>query len=344
MGRFTRSDTPITMVRNLAVREALQGRFDYTLMIDSDMSPDYEVGKVGGARPFWDTAWEFMMNRREAEEAGVEMMPATICAPYCGPPPFENVYIFKWTNRESENPNIDFMLLMLERQEATFRAGIEEAAALPTGLILYDNRTFSLLEKHGVLPFFDYEWKDKYQSEKATTEDVYQTRNASLIGCPQYVCWDSWAIHNKLKGVRKPAPITRSMVSESLSKALDAKHEKPTTKILMVNPYDPQYKGPKPSVVAAARSAGNFQGELLDAKYEHEALELRPGPLVVPADRDHNEDRVGIVLMPQSLVVPEVGRPDLSGGFKESGGGQAERALVSDWASETGYDPFANKD
>ena len=217
---FRLSDTPITMSRNRCVREALENDIDYVLMIDSDMSPDCEPG----APPFWETAWNFMMERRANEEALAERLiedkdfdprvaisqsiakypAATIAAPYCGPPPHECVYVFRWESLSTGDAEPSFRLTMFDRDDAARKTGIEEVAALPTGLILYDTRVFRRLP----VPWFDYEWKDSYRSEKASTEDVYQTRNASIMGFPQYVAWDCWAGHVKQKIVTKPQPLT----------------------------------------------------------------------------------------------------------------------------------------
>lgn len=232
-------DTPITMTRNRAVRKAQVAGCDYILMVDSDMGPDYLLSQDPLAVPFWKTAWEFMVTRREEEDryldelnnefepetyeakAFAKFPPATIAAPYCGPPPDETCYIFQWHSFETSMPEPPtFRLQMINREDAAIRSGIEEAAALPTGLILYDIRVFDLLEKNDGLPWFDYEYEDKYQMAKASTEDVFQTRNASLLGCPQYVLWDAWAKHHKHKGVEKPHVITRESVHKSLRNAV----------------------------------------------------------------------------------------------------------------------------
>ena len=55
------TDTPIDMVRNRCVDEALQMGCDYILMIDSDMWPDQPRP---GAQPFWDVAWGFLRRRQ----------------------------------------------------------------------------------------------------------------------------------------------------------------------------------------------------------------------------------------------------------------------------------------
>ena len=210
-------DTPITMLRNRCVRDALDQGYDYLLMIDSDMSPDSQLSSDPNSKPFWKTAWEFMMDRRE-KVGRPSLMPATIAAPYCGPPPHECCYIFRWKNYETASPDGGYKLEMIEREDSAFRSGIEEVAALPTGLILYDVRLFNLIPK----PWFDYEWTDETNSQKASTEDVYQTRNASLCRCPQYVAWDCWADHVKTKVVTKPRPITVECLSDKFHEAINS--------------------------------------------------------------------------------------------------------------------------
>ncbi len=209
-------DTPITMMRNRAVKDALELKCDYILFIDSDVSPDVRLGADPDAKPFWDVAWEFMMRRREACEGN--RMPATIAAPYVGPPPAECVYIFLWKNFETGSPNPNYKLEMLEREHAATCAGIQEVAALPTGLILYDARVFNIISK----PWFDYEWTDEFETNKASTEDVYQTRNASLCACPQFVAWDCWADHIKTKHCSKPQPWTVEVLSEKFHDTIKA--------------------------------------------------------------------------------------------------------------------------
>jgi hypothetical protein len=193
------SDTPITMVRNRCVKDALSLNVDYLLMIDADMSPDYAWP---AAPAFWDKAWEFML----ARDPGLP--PATIAAPYCGAPPNEVVCVLEWQHKQDQHGNEGVRLGLVDRTDAARRTGIEEVAGLATGLILYDTRVFRALPP----PWFEYEWTDEYQTDKASTEDVYQTRNASLAGLPQYVAWDCWAGHNKLKKVVGPKKILPSQV------------------------------------------------------------------------------------------------------------------------------------
>ena len=224
------SDTPITMGRNRAVLEARATGCQYLLMVDSDMQPDTPYR---GCKPFWATSWDFMMERRGKKDTMVyehyghswegdvpplpELPPATIAAPYCGPSPDQCCYVFEWKSRGSGHPNPDFQLGMVSREYAAIKAGIQEAAALPTGLILYDMRVFDTLPP----PWFEYEYGDPpFNSVKATTEDVYQTRNASLLGLPQYCNWDAWATHIKTEKVGKPIIVTRTEVHASLRDAV----------------------------------------------------------------------------------------------------------------------------
>jgi hypothetical protein len=252
-------DTPITMLRNRCVYDALEEGADYLLMIDSDISPDSLLGKDPNAEPFWDVAWEFMMRRREEGRQS----PATIAAPYVGPPPNECPYIFLWKNFESLTPNPNYKLEMLERETAALRLGIEEVAALPTGLILYDTRVFRRIPK----PWFDYEWKDENQKEKASTEDVYQTRNASLAGCPQYVAWNCWADHIKTKHCTKPQPWTIEVLSKKFHESIISGRSANKQLMFVGDPVDaPAFSGVKAPVVA--KTDGEIQGRFRSLSME----------------------------------------------------------------------------
>jgi hypothetical protein len=201
------SDTPITMGRNLALEHAKKVGADWVLMVDADMHPDLYLGRDPRAVPFWDAAVDFL-----AQHNG----PAMLGAPYCGPPPHENVYVFQWAKAQSDHPNTDLRLEQVSREEAAARGGIEEVGALPTGLVLLDMRALERLQP----PYFDYEWQDATQSQKASTEDVVFTRNLSLAGVPLYCLWDSWAGHYKLKCVGKPVPLSVDAVRQQLREAV----------------------------------------------------------------------------------------------------------------------------
>lgn len=204
------NDTPITMSRNRVLKAALKRNVDFVLMVDSDMKPDLYLGHPD-VRPFWESSFDFMLKHEG---------PCAIAAPYCGPPPHENVYVFRWAVLESEQPNPDFKLDQYPREEATIRVGIEEVAALPTGVFLLDMRALRYLEPGK--PWFDYEWTDAEQTEKASTEDVYFTRNLCLAGVPQYVNWDAWAGHVKRKVVGRPMIVTADSIRGTFREALKA--------------------------------------------------------------------------------------------------------------------------
>lgn len=182
-------DTPITMTRNACIERAKRENVDYLLMIDSDMSPD-----LPGQKPFWETAFHHLYNHEG---------PAVIAAPYVGPPPHCNVYVFQWIALMNGNPNPDLKLEQFTREEAERLYGITEVAALPTGLMLLDMRGIEKLKP----PYFYYEYTDEFESRKASTEDVTFTRDISLAGVPCYCAWDCWAGHWKAFRGDKPRTI-----------------------------------------------------------------------------------------------------------------------------------------
>lgn len=219
------ADTPITMTRNRAVVQARENKVDVLVMIDSDMAPDMYAGHPG-AKPFFQSSFDFLVDHYHKG-------PVCIGAPYCGPPPVECPYIFRWQNRESHSATPDFQLEMYDRHTSASMMGIQECAALPTGLIMYDMRCFDLTEPkdESSKPWFYYEWKDKYAAEKASTEDVTQTRDLSLVGVtklgynPVHCNWDAWAGHWKPKCVGKPAILSASSVGHKLKDAWGAGYE-----------------------------------------------------------------------------------------------------------------------
>jgi hypothetical protein len=218
------ADTPITMTRNRAVLMAREFGVDVLVMIDSDMKPDIMAGHPD-AKPFFQSSFDYIV---EHYAKG----PVCIGAPYCGPPPNECVYVFRWQNQQSEHPNPDFQLEMYDRHTAVKMTGIQECAALPTGLIMYDMRCFGLTEPQSDedKPWFYYEWKSKYAEEKASTEDVTMTRDLSLIGEAQLgynpvLCnWDAWAGHWKPKCVSKPVVMDARSVGKKMQLAWSSNH------------------------------------------------------------------------------------------------------------------------
>lgn len=219
------ADTPITMTRNRAVLMAREFGVDVLTMIDSDMKPDVNAGQPD-AKPFFQTSFDYIV---EHYPKG----PVCIGAPYCGPPPNECVYVFRWQNRQSNHPDPDFQLEMYDRHTAVKMAGIQECAALPTGLIMYDVRCFELTEPESEKdkPWFYYEWKSKYAEDKASTEDVTMTRDLSLAGAtklgynPVLCNWDAWAGHWKPKCVGKPVVMDAAGIGEKLKMVWDSGHD-----------------------------------------------------------------------------------------------------------------------
>lgn len=226
------SDTPVTMSRNRFVEVARQQGCDLLLMIDSDQFPDYELdyNKDPLAKPFWDTSFDFLYKHWDKG-------PCVIGAPYCGPSPHQNVYVFHWTNLRNETANNPPRLDQYKREHAAIMEGIQECAALPTGLILYDIRCFDLIKP----PYFYYryegdgarcehcnEFKPGQQTKKSSTEDVTNTVDISLAGLaqkgynPVFVNWDAWAGHVKPEVVGKPRPVFADKVSAKLKAAIEA--------------------------------------------------------------------------------------------------------------------------
>lgn len=217
--RFKINDTPITMGRNRCLEEAKKRGVDILLMVDSDMSPDLpELG----AQPFWESSFDFLLQHHG---------PTVVAAPYCGPPPNSNVYVFRWANWQNWDhvPEPDMRLEQYSREEAAARSGMERVAALPTGLFLMDMRCLAALKP----PYFYYEWTDHTESEKASTEDVTFTRDLSLAGIPIYCNWDSWAGHWKQFKVGKPHPISADQVAEKFRDAV-ARGYKSTERLIHV--------------------------------------------------------------------------------------------------------------
>lgn len=215
------SDTPITMTRNRAVCAAKARGADVLVMVDSDQHPDLYLGQDSLAQPFFASSFDFIYQNRLKDR------PMVVGAPYCGPPPTELVYVFKWANYQSGHPNADMRLEMFTREEVANRCGIEQVAALPTGLIMFDLKVFDVLEP----PYFYYEYTDKYEQDKASTEDVTCTRDLSLHSLltrnysPIHCNWNAWAGHWKPKCVGKPIGLTADQVNRKYRDAVRLDHK-----------------------------------------------------------------------------------------------------------------------
>lgn len=207
---FKRADTPITMVRNLACKTALADGVDVLVMVDSDIAPDLEIGTDPDAKPFWDTAFDFFC---EHYDRG----PCVIAAPCVGPPPHPVTggisvpYVFTWASKSNDPGKRGYSLELFSREEAAIRSGIQKVPAVATGLILLDMRLFETIKP----PWFEYKYKDPpFNTQKGCTEDVFFTRNCSLLKIPVYVAWDCWLGHAKASMEGRPRLVYNDEVEE----------------------------------------------------------------------------------------------------------------------------------
>ena len=244
-------DVPLTMIRNRVVKKAKDEEFDVILMIDSDNAPDLYLNK-GEALPFWETSFNFLYER------SIRGLPTVVCAPYCGPPPHptgggqENVYVFYVANDETQDGQVGSIRVeSYTREHAALMRGIQAIAAGPTGCIVYSTDSFDLMPVHGLSDeqilmqfragmislertqqllrmesWFFYEYTDQYQTQKASTEDVTNTREIQFAGQekfgePVVFCnWDAWAGHWKPKCVGRPQPLRIEQVSNVFAEAV----------------------------------------------------------------------------------------------------------------------------
>lgn len=245
-------DVPLTMERNKMVRTAKDLGCDVLLMIDSDNIPDLYEGVLPEAKPFWKTSFDFLYERK------IRGLPTVVAAPYCGPPPhptkggIENVYVFHPEVLEGDVDKQIFKLEGYSREHAAQLRGIQPMAAGPTGCILYSMDAFDVMPVHSftqadildmykrgeisnqracrllnMQSWFFYEYTNGEQTEKASTDDVTNTREIQLAGILKYkepivFCnWDAWAGHAKPKIVGKPLPIFVEQVNELYREAVE---------------------------------------------------------------------------------------------------------------------------
>lgn len=188
---------PCDRVRNLILSKALASGFDFVLMIDDDMVPDAGVGRDPDAVPFLPAALSFALGHDG---------PCFVAAPYTGAPPAQRVLVMRWAEKVPDTPDGAGMeLRSYTREEAAVLAGVQRAAALPTGMLLVDMRA---VERHP-RPWFSYEFDDEAHTRLASTEDIVFTRDADWLGVPQYCAWSSWAGHAKryVTGRPRPSPV-----------------------------------------------------------------------------------------------------------------------------------------
>lgn len=196
---------PTTRCRNYVAQKAKTDGFHVLLMLDDDMRPDVELGRDAGAKPFLQTALDFML----AHESG----PCVVGAPYCGSPPEQRVMVMKNVAYAPDMPGgAGVKIQSYSRDEAAVQTGVGRVSALPTGCLLIDLRVLDILPP----PWFEYEFADPpFNTALASTEDVVFTRNLDWLRIPQYAAWDSWAGHMKRYTTAKPrlAPVDAIPVS-----------------------------------------------------------------------------------------------------------------------------------
>jgi len=133
--------TPTSYARNVAVMDARRTGADLLMFVDSDMVPDNFVGVDSEAVAFWDAAFNFIY---ENWQKG----PLVVGAPYMmGGGDCERVAISRWRSFVSSYEHeFNHKLCAYSREEAVSMAGIQECAALATGLILYTTSAFKLVD------------------------------------------------------------------------------------------------------------------------------------------------------------------------------------------------------
>lgn len=296
----TIGDTPVTYVRNRFVHLAEQNKCHLLLMVDSDQSPNKHRGEAW-FKPFWKEAFNFVY---ENYHKG----PHVVGAPYCGPPNgTENVYVFRWENDGIRGDETQFRLDPYTRNEAAIMSGVQECAALPTGMILYDMRAFDLIRPSGkpksqVLEeykrgeidlkqaefdlhegYFYYEWSDSYAHTKASTEDVTNTRDISMCGQvklgynPVHCAWDSWIGHWKPWNVGKPMRYGVESIGANFRRVVES-GASAYEKIVEIPDIDTKY----PIVVASEKVANNapvvVQPRIVRPRSEWAKIHTTPQP------------------------------------------------------------------
>ena len=241
-------DTPVTMTRNKFVRLARASGAHVLVMVDSDQSPNFHRGESDW-KPFFETAFDFLYERYTKGKV------TCVGAPYCGPPGLkqgsESVYVFVWRNDGIHGRETPIRLEQYTREEAALMTGVQECAALPTGMIMYDMRCFDLIEPKGMQRdhvldaykegrftkaealnalregYFYYEWENAWACDKASTEDVQNTRDISLAGMqtlgynPMFCAWDSWIGHHKPWCVGRPRIYSVESISGNFRHAVE---------------------------------------------------------------------------------------------------------------------------
>ncbi|MEA3351200.1 MAG: hypothetical protein U9Q82_11300 [Chloroflexota bacterium] len=258
-------DTPIPMTRNAAVMEARQAKADLLLFIDSDQAADSQLGYDPDAVPFWDAAFNFIYARWDkgpyvvgapylggdphhenvfvmrwrrhvssfnsevdlkldqyTREESHEMSGIHECAALPTGLILYDMRAFDLIEPAPDNVAKTIAGPLVKRIEAGNNQFTAEQMRELVAHVVHETRR---AEK----PFFYYEFTDRYEWQKASTEDVTNTRDISLAGLaqlgynPVHCAWSSWAGHWKARNVEKPSIITAKEVSQKFITAANRK-------------------------------------------------------------------------------------------------------------------------
>lgn len=203
------NDTPVTMSRNRAIVTAVNSGADILVLVDSDMVPD-----IDRKHPFLPNAFEFIKSRWHSA-------PTIISAPYCTAGPDYLPVMGTWRTHRG---GFEIKSELYTREEAESFHGIRPCSLQGTGLMALDMRIFTGFEIGGEIvklepPWFRYEFTDATNALKATTEDMYFTRQVTLLFAQHgleigYVDWDAWAYHVKPQFVGKPQGVMLRAIAE----------------------------------------------------------------------------------------------------------------------------------
>jgi hypothetical protein len=175
--------TPLARIKAvMRAREAGYRAGDVLIMIDNDMVPPDDCTGVGDN--WYNRAVRFFEDRPG---------PNVFASPYCGAAPKRDVQA------------VDINGVRYTRERAALCRHIDQVAGMGTGLMAFDMACFDVIEKAGLLPWFEYTYEDPpYNSRMSSTEDMVFCRKLNDAGGRIYCDWESWSGHAKVEIVRKP--------------------------------------------------------------------------------------------------------------------------------------------
>jgi hypothetical protein len=174
----------IAMCRNKTVEDARKHGVTHILWVDPDMAVDCYVKRdrndnpVGRARPFFDEAWNFILDAKRPT-------PAVLGVPYCGCYPFRPVQVFAFNERGA--------LARIPHKESYNLRGWTQVGAVGTGLMLTPMTVFDRMD----YPYFHDQYQDVTESSLRQSQDVFFCLKCKQAGIPIYVNWDCPAGHRQ---------------------------------------------------------------------------------------------------------------------------------------------------